>query len=332
MFDPVLGWTWMPGNLYSPAWVFWSFDPDWTGWCPVGWYGGYYDSYYRSTRATVGNERGVPWLPNLRGRVEVTQIDRRGWNFTPTARMGSRLQTRDVTRGDRVPFPRGSTVVVTSAPLRVERGSNPTASVPEVIRRTTSSDVPGRAGVNEGLTSILRRDRALDVAGQEELRRVTRPGREFGGRSASADASRAHERRDSWRSAGTRVTRTDAPPVRDGRSRSDDGWRASTTVLPAPVERRSGTNRERQGDSGWRAPAPRVIDRSSERGVTRRDDAPSRGGSSGYASSSAGGGGTVHSSPAPVTSAPVQSVPVSAPAPAPAPAPAHAPAAAARER
>ena len=235
VFDPVLGWYWIPGNLYSPAWVFWSFDSDWTGWCPVGYYGGYYDSTYRSTRATVGNERGVPWLPNLRGRVEVTQIDRRGWNFTPTARMGSRLQTRDVTRGDRVPFPRGTTVVVTSAPLRVERGSNPPVSVPEVIRRTTSSDVPGRAGVNEGLTSILRRERTLDVAGQEELRRVTRPGREFGGRTAPTDASRSRERTDTWRSAGTRATRPDAPAVRDGRSRSDDGWRASTTGLgPQP--------------------------------------------------------------------------------------------------
>ncbi len=256
-WDPDLGWYWIPGNLYAPAWVYWSYADDWTGWCPVGWYGGYYDSYYRSTRPTYGNERGGPWLPNLRGKVEVTQIDRRGWNFAPTPRIGSRLERRDVTRGDRVPFPRGRTVVVTTAPLRVERGAGPATSVPDAIRRASLSPESARGPVNEGFTAILRRDRVLDAAGREELRRSLRPSREFGGRVSPVEASRPPGREDSWRAAGTGNTRGDAPLVRDGRARSDEGWRASTTVLPAPVERRRGESRERQGDSGWRAPSPR---------------------------------------------------------------------------
>src|SRR5512135_658766 len=269
-WDPDIGWYWIPGNLYAPAWVYWSYADDWTGWCPVGWYGGYYDSYYRSTRPTYGNERGGPWLPNLRGKVEVTQIDRRGWNFAPTPRIGSRLERRDVTRGDRIPFPRGRTVVVTTAPLRVQRGAGPATTVPDAIRRASLSPESARGPANEGFTAILRRDRVLDAAGREELRRSLRPSREFGGRVSPVEGSRSPGREDSWRAAGTGNTRGDAPLVRDGRARSDEGWRASTTVLPAPVERRRGESRERQGDSGWRAPSPRVIERSTERPVYRR--------------------------------------------------------------
>jgi hypothetical protein len=335
-WDPVIGWYWIPGNLYAPAWVYWSYGDDWSGWCPVGWYGGYYDSYYRSSRPTYGNERGGPWLPNLRGKVEVTSIDRRGWNFAPTARLGSRLETRDVTRGDRVPFPRGATVFVTSAPLRVDRGTGPSVSVPEAIRRTSSSDGAVRPGANPGLTSILRRDHVLDAAGQEELRRVARPSREFGGRATVADVPRSRESAGSWRQTGARAVRSDGTPVRERNVRSDEGWRASTTVLPVPVERRGGETRERAGDSGWRAPAPRVIDRSAERPVTQGSDAPARHDSAPSGREAPARSEPVHSAPAPVQSAPAYSAPapapVSAPAPAPAAAPAQAPAAAARER
>ncbi|MEO8054899.1 MAG: DUF6600 domain-containing protein, partial [Acidobacteriota bacterium] len=327
-WDPDLGWYWIPGSLYAPAWVYWSYGEDWTGWCPVGWYGGYYDTYYRSTRLAYGNERGGPWLPNLRGKVEVTQIDRRGWNFAPTSRIGSRLDSRDVTRGDRVPFPRGATVVVTSAPLRVERGASPSFSVPEAIRRTSSSDAAVRPGGERGLTSILRRDRVLDAAGQEELRRVVRPSREFGGRAAPADASRPRESAGSWRESGSRAVRSDGSPVRERTGRSDEGWRSSTTVLPVPVERRGGESRERAGDSGWRAPAPRVIDRSGERPVARGNDAPARRDSAPSGREAPARSEPAHSAPAPVHSAPAYSAPAPAPVSAPvsAPAPAAAPA------
>jgi hypothetical protein len=285
VYDPVLGWYWLPGDAYSPAWVYWSFGFDWTGWCPVGWYGGYYggsggggpDPVVRSSRPTSGHELGGPWIPNLRGRVEVTQIDRRGWNFAPTSRIGSRLETRDVTRGDRVAFPRGTTVVVTPAPLRVERGAGAPASVAEAIRRTSSSDAPARVAGNDGLVSILRRDRVLDAAGREELRRAV---------------------------SGSRAARSGSAADAGRRSRADDGWRASATIRPAPVERRGGGSPAAAGDSGWRAPAPRVIERSSERPAHRRDDGPSRG-----ASSAPPRGGEIRSAPAPARSAPSGAAP-----------------------
>lgn len=344
-YDPVLGWYWVPGSLYSPAWVYWSFAPDWTGWCPTGFYG-YYDSYYRSTRAWYGNERGGPWLAHLRGRVEVTQIDRRGWNFAPTGRVGLRFEPgRDVTRGDRVPFPRGETVVVATAPLRVPRGSNPVSSVQEAIRRAALPDAPLRGGTNDGLASILRRDRVLDAAGQEELRRsVTRASRDFGPRAPS-EPPRRSERADAWRDTAERPTgaRPEGPAAVERRGgRSDEGWRAPSSAPPTRVERREGEHRDGRGDSGWRAPAPRVVERSSERTGTgggsappsRGGEAPSRGSGSSTVREAPSRSEPVHSSPAPVHSAPAYSPPaaVSAPAPAPAPAPAQAPAAATRDR
>ncbi len=341
-WDPDLGWYWIPGSLYAPAWVYWSYADDWTGWCPVGWYGGYYGSYYRSSRPTLGNERGGPWLPNLRGKVEVTQIDRRGWNFAPTARIGSRLERRDVTRGDRVSFPRGHTVVVTTAPLRVERGAGPATSVPDAIRRASLSAESARGPVNEGFTSILRRDRVLDAAAREELRRSLRPSREFGGRASPVEASRPPRLEDAWRDARA-GGRSAGGLVREGPARTDEGWRASSSVPPAPIERHAGERRERNGDSGWRAPSPRVIERSSERPVYRRDDTPTRRESPPAREAPREAPvrhESVRSAPAPVTSAPMRSAPAySAPAPAPAappaaapaPAPAQAPAAARRD-
>ncbi|MGA7990434.1 MAG: FecR family protein, partial [Thermoanaerobaculia bacterium] len=206
-WDAALGWTWIPGGLYAPAWVYWTYTPEWTGWCPAGWYG-YYDHYYRSTRAWRGNERGLSWLPQLRGRVEVAQIDRRGWNFAPTSRLGARLDpARDVTRGDRISFPRGQTVVVATAPLRVARGLNPASSVQEAIRRIALGEVPARGAVNEGLASILRRDRTLDAAGQEELRRsVARAGRDLGPRTQSSGTLGRPGGVEAWREMTGRPT------------------------------------------------------------------------------------------------------------------------------
>ena len=337
--DPELGWYWIPGSLYAPAWVYWSYGDDWTGWCPVGWYGGYYDSYYRSTRLTYGNERGGPWLPNLRGKVEVTQIDRRGWNFAPTSRIGSRLDAprRDARRPRALP-PRDDRR--RDAPRRCASNAARArpASVPEAIRRASLSAESARGPGNEGLTSILRRDRVLDAAGREELRRSLAHEPGIRRRAATPDVPRSRERAESWR-AEPAPSRREATvhPRATGAPGADEGWRAATTVLPVPVERRGGESRERAGDSGWRAPAPRVIDRSSERPVARGNDAPPRGTTPRRPAARLPRGAS-RRTPLPHPCTPHRPTrlpapaPVSAPAPAPAAAPAQAPAAAARER
>lgn len=40
------GWAWRPGPLYSPAWVYWNWSNGWAGWCPTGYYTGYYDPWF----------------------------------------------------------------------------------------------------------------------------------------------------------------------------------------------------------------------------------------------------------------------------------------------
>ncbi len=132
VYDALLGWLWIPGAEYSPAWVYWNYTPDWVGWCPIG----YYATYYRHARSVVGGPSALTIYPHLRGRVAVAQIDPRGWHYVAARRLGVRLDpARDIVRGDRVAFRPGEIGVIATAPLRFERGSSPAASIQEAIRR-----------------------------------------------------------------------------------------------------------------------------------------------------------------------------------------------------
>lgn len=35
-WSPDLGWAWVPGRVWAPAWVSWSWNDGYTGWCPLG--------------------------------------------------------------------------------------------------------------------------------------------------------------------------------------------------------------------------------------------------------------------------------------------------------
>jgi uncharacterized protein DUF6600/FecR-like protein len=47
-FSVGLGWYWIPGNTFAPAWVSWYSYGDYVGWCPLNYYNRpvYYDGYY----------------------------------------------------------------------------------------------------------------------------------------------------------------------------------------------------------------------------------------------------------------------------------------------
>ena len=49
------GWLWRPGSVYSPAWVYWYWGSDYTGWCPIG----YYTHYYSARVGNPGFRSGV---------------------------------------------------------------------------------------------------------------------------------------------------------------------------------------------------------------------------------------------------------------------------------
>jgi hypothetical protein len=58
MWTVDFGWCWVPGRLYAPAWVSWTYHDGYVGWCPMGlygrpatsfigisWYGGYWSGW-----------------------------------------------------------------------------------------------------------------------------------------------------------------------------------------------------------------------------------------------------------------------------------------------
>jgi FecR protein len=335
VYDALLGWLWVPGVEYSPAWVYWNYTPDWVGWCPIGYYTptGYYAPSTRHKGTVAGGPSPLIY-PHLRGHAAVGQIDPRGWHYVAARRLGIRLDpARDIVRGDRVSFRPGEIGVIATTPLRFERGSSPAASIQEAIRRipvTESGTPPG--SVNEGLTAILRRDRALTPAAQDELRRTAvRTGRDPAYRQMPFESSRGADKStsaDSWRQATDRglvrgalpsenpVRREEPSPSRErgiSPRRGDEGWRSTSSPAPAPIQRRSEDRPAHHDDSGWRAPQPRVIERERSRETQPSPrEAPVR------EAPRAAPAPAPRMAPAPAPQAPPAAAPQAAPAPQPA--------------
>ncbi|HEY8020607.1 MAG TPA: DUF6600 domain-containing protein [Thermoanaerobaculia bacterium] len=51
---PAYGWVWAPGYVYAPAWVYWYWGPSFTGWCPVGYYTGFYRHHFHDPGFRLG--------------------------------------------------------------------------------------------------------------------------------------------------------------------------------------------------------------------------------------------------------------------------------------
>jgi hypothetical protein len=62
------GWIWIPGSVFSGAWVSWSYGPSYVGWCPLG----YYDTPVRAGGIRFGFYGRSSWTfvsyTNLRHR------------------------------------------------------------------------------------------------------------------------------------------------------------------------------------------------------------------------------------------------------------------------
>ncbi len=316
-WDVGFGWYWSPGATYSPAWVYWSYTPSWLGWCPIGYYGGYYGGHHgggngdghpgpygRSNRKGTGAERGTLAYPHLRGQVEVTRVDPRGWSYASVSRLGTRFDSRrDVLGQERVGFRAGERGIVATSPLRIDRGGggSVTTAVQEAVRR-----VPRTLGVGnresrsiEDLTPVLRREGTLGASTQEALRRsfvtpgqdpgyrpvsadhIAVPRREFPGGTAAGAPSRGADRglgstsipsRNADGSASSRgAGSTPRETWRDGRVDSGIRPGRTTDVTPrrdaeAPLGGGFGRDRNVRSDDGWRSPE----------GQTRSGTTPSR--------------------------------------------------------
>lgn len=287
-WDVGFGWYWTPGIRYSPAWVYWSYTPSWVGWCPIGYYGGYYHSYYdRSHRNRRGPERWTHAYPHLRGRIDLGRIDPRGWSYTSVSRLGSRFDSRrDILGHESVRFQPGERGLVATTPLRIERGrgGSMTTVVQDAVRRVprTLDSAPREGGGLDDLTPVLRREGTLGSAQAEGLRRawvtagedpsyrpvpadqLAAPRRAVGASTTTATApSRGSERGLGASSAPSR-TADAASPARGSTTRSGEGWRdagtrsgesSGTTRNDAEPPLRGGFgNRDVRADDGWRSP------------------------------------------------------------------------------
>lgn len=114
------GWIWIPGAVYSSAWVSWAVTPSYVGWCPL-------DFYNR------------PAYQNLNyTSVAVNQYGG-GWNFLPVNRWGGRNLNREIVRPDRVPGLQGA-IATRSLPHFDERQARAHPEVlQQVIRNSSDS-------------------------------------------------------------------------------------------------------------------------------------------------------------------------------------------------
>ena len=326
-WDVGFGWYWSPGATYSPAWVYWSYTPSWVGWCPIGYYGGYYggywgggghhggghpDPYARSSRRGSGAERGTHAYPHLRGRVDVTRVDPRGWSYTSISRLGTRLDSRrDILRQESVGFRPGERGLVATTPLRIDRGrgGSVTTAVQDAVRRVPATVGAGTGGGRaiEDITPVLRRDGTLGTTAREGLRRsfvtpgqdpgyrpvpadqIAAPRRDLAGGAATGLPSRGGGRGVGASSAPVRGAETTVPGRGAGSEAPREAWRGGGSA-PASgggraadaAPRRSGEplleggfgqDRNVRGDDGWRSPGGG--DRSGT--PSRTFDVPSRG-------------------------------------------------------
>jgi hypothetical protein len=87
-YTPMLGWYWVPGNVWGPAWVSWASGGDYIGWCPLGhddrpaWFGG-----RRADRAVPRGPLAVsdqPWAYVRRADFASADLPRRIQNTVST--------------------------------------------------------------------------------------------------------------------------------------------------------------------------------------------------------------------------------------------------------
>jgi len=149
-YFPGYGWGWVPGRVFSPAWVYWYWGPSYVGWCPVG----YYTRYYG----------GSGFRDGLYGWAHGSGSFFAEWNFVPFASFGDRNLGRHVRRGRDLGRALERGIVTTDTrPLGRERWSDPTRAI-EILRRGRPNlpDVSDFVARKRDLPPAVRREIAID--------------------------------------------------------------------------------------------------------------------------------------------------------------------------
>ena len=139
-FATDIGWVWIPGRVWSGAWVSFAVGPSYVGWCPLNYYNRpvFHD-------VTIVNTT----------YINVNHLRPRGWRFVNVDRFDERRPGRSFVRADRLP--RGTEVVLTSR-----------------LPRFDSKETGRRPDQGERLMEQVRRDRTpLPAAVDRESRPVS---------------------------------------------------------------------------------------------------------------------------------------------------------------
>ncbi len=121
-----VGWCWIPGRIWSGAWVSFAVGPSYIGWCPLNFY-----------NRPVFHDVTIVNAVN----VNVNRLEPRGWRFVSVDRFADPGARRGVLRPDRLP--RGTEVVISSK-----------------LPRFDPTDVSGRPDRGARLVETVRANRA----------------------------------------------------------------------------------------------------------------------------------------------------------------------------
>ncbi|HZN02991.1 MAG TPA: DUF6600 domain-containing protein [Candidatus Polarisedimenticolia bacterium] len=124
-YAPSYGWFWVPGRIWSGAWVSFAVSTTYVGWCPLNYW-----------NRPVFHD---PWIAGVPA-VSVARLDPRGWQFVPAGRFGARGVAVAASRIDHLP--RGTEVVVTRSlpaplnPRAVATRTDPARGFYDQVRRS----------------------------------------------------------------------------------------------------------------------------------------------------------------------------------------------------
>ena len=149
-FVPGYGWLWLPGNVYSPAGVYWYWGPTHVAWVPYG----YYNRY---SRGRVGY--------GIYGWAGGDWSYWNDWTFCPTRYFGRRgydnywNRGQDLERGRRFAVPRGIVTTDTRG-LGPESWGKPSEALERLVRRVDSQ---GQGRSLPDVTDFVARRKGADV-------------------------------------------------------------------------------------------------------------------------------------------------------------------------
>ena len=162
-WDFGFGWVWGYDSVWGPAWVHWLHFPGYVGWCPRGYYDGWYWQNWDHGHHGDHGIRPARWNDvtlRLDGRVRLRDVDPRPWTVVPSDDFGH-------ARVDRVRVDPGRLLrdepddrfgTVRSGPMVTERGVRgaPGRSIESVF-----DERPARESVPD-LSRVVGRDREGD--------------------------------------------------------------------------------------------------------------------------------------------------------------------------